>query len=282
MTHHGARTIGFVGLGNLGLPIAAAAAGAGLDVIGYDVRADRVRAATRNGVAGARQPEEVASCDLVALAVLDDVQVRDVVDQLLPRLRAGSLVVVHSTVLPDTVRTLGDQAAAAGVGLLDVPVSGGDVAAREGRLTLMVGGEDRWAEVASPYFDAVGAKVCRLGPLGAGAAAKLASQLMTFVNQLAALEAMKLARHYGIDESQVVDVASASTSDSWIIRNWGFFDRIYAAYEASGTPPRYRPWSKDLWDVVAVARQADLSLPLVGLAAQLSTPMFAERGTASS
>jgi 3-hydroxyisobutyrate dehydrogenase len=66
----------------------------------------------------------------------------------------------------------------------------------------------------------------------------------------------------------VLEAVSTSTGDSWITRNWGFFDRVAAAYDEAGTPVRNRPWSKDLWDVVAAARESDVQVPLAGLLAQ--------------
>nr|WP_273482734.1 NAD-binding protein [Kribbella italica] len=81
-------------------------------------------------------------------------------------------------------------------------------------------------------------------------------------------EALELAGAYGVPEQTVLDAVSTSTGDSWITRNWGFFDRVAKAYDDAGTPVRNRPWSKDLWDVVAAARESDVQVPLAGLLAQ--------------
>jgi 3-hydroxyisobutyrate dehydrogenase len=269
--------IGFVGLGNLGLPMAATACRAGFDVAGFDLRAEALAELDRVGGTPVDSIEALADRDVVALAVLDDAQVSEVVELLVEHLDHGSVVVVHSTVLPETVRSLARRTAAEGIHLLDVPVSGGDIAARKGTLTLMIGGSPDTVGTVRPYLEAVGENLCELGPLGAGAAGKLANQMMTFLNQLGAMEAMKLAAVYDVDEEQVMQLASTSTSDSWIIRNWGFFDRIHDEYERGGTPLKLRPWAKDLWDVMILARENELSLPLSALAAQLSLPMFAER-----
>jgi hypothetical protein len=80
-----------------------------------------------------------------------------------------------------------------------------------------------------------------------------------------------------ISEEVVCEAAQRGTGDSWIVRNWGFFDDLMREYDRTGTPERYRPWSKDLWDVTAVSRHTGLSLPMAGLASQLSTPAFQER-----
>lgn len=271
------ETIGFVGLGNLGLPMAETAARSGFAVRGWDVSEDRRAAARDLGVDAAGDLAATADCDLLAVAVVDDTQVVDVVEQLASTLAPGTVVAVHSTVLPDTVQELGNVLGARDVGVLDAPVSGGDIAAREGSLTVILGADERWADVGRPYLEAVSTSIVHLGGLGSGSAGKLANQLMTFVNQLGAMEAMRFARAHGVDEERVVEFSRTSTSDSWILRNWGFFDRIHQTYEDGGTPPTGRPWSKDLWHVLEVARESGLDMPLAALASQLALPMFATR-----
>ncbi len=275
------RRVGFVGLGNIGQPMALALVEGGFDVTVLDVREDATRPCAQAGARVASSPREVAEdCDVVAIAVVDDAQVESVVaggDGLLATARAGSLVVLHSTLLPATVLSLSEQAAAAGVALVDAPVSGGDTAAREGALTVMVGGDEADVERCRPLFDTIGEHTLVMGPVGAGAATKLAQQLMIYCNQLAALEAMRLATAHGIDEDQLARLARLSTADSWVIRNWGFFDRLMREHPQAGSDDLYRFFSKDLFDVVVTAREDGLSLPLAGVASQLVTPAFKER-----
>ena len=89
-----------------------------------------------------------------------------------------------------------------------------------------------------------------------------------FANLAGAQEALDLAAAYDVPQDVVLDAVSSSTGESWITRNWGFFDDVAAAYDGSGTPVRDRPWSKDLWDVVAAARERDVRVPVAGLLAQ--------------
>ena len=98
---------------------------------------------------------------------------------------------------------------------------------------------------------------------------KLANQLMMFAALAGAHEALDLAKAYDVDPATVLKVAGTSTGDSWVARNWGFFDQVAAAYDAAGVPVAYRPWSKDLWEIVAAARTADVQLPVAGLLAQV-------------
>jgi 3-hydroxyisobutyrate dehydrogenase len=117
-------------------------------------------------------------------------------------------------------------------------------------------------------LDTVGSRVRHLGPAGAGAATKLANQLMMFASLAGTHEALELAAAHGVAPAEVLDAVGDSTGDSWVTRHWGFFDEVAAAYRRAGTPVSERPWSKDLWEVTAAARAADLRLPLAGLLAQ--------------
>jgi 3-hydroxyisobutyrate dehydrogenase len=190
----------------------------------------------------------------------------------------GTTILIHSTIFPSTVAALAEEAAERDVHVLDAPISGGDEAARDGRLAVMVGGDADAVAAAAPVLHSFGAQVFHVGPNGSGLGAKFANQLMTFANQTAALEAIELAAAFGVDEEQVIEVARAGTADSWCLRNWGFFDRVARSYTEAGTPPRNRPWRKDLWDVVTVARELDLSLPLAGLVSQVAAPRIDARG----
>lgn len=273
-------TVGFVGVGNIGRPMALRLSDAGFTVHVHDVNDDAVQACVAEGAHAAGSIAELTQAsDVVAVAVLDDDQVTAVLTGdggVLDAADDGMTVLIHSTILPWTAQVLAQRAAERGVHLLDAPVSGGAAVARRGELSLMIGGDAEHLEGCHAVLDAEGTPA-HLGPVGAGCAGKLANQLMTFCNQLGALEAMKLARAYDIPEQAICEVVQRGTADSWIVRNWGFFDDLMHEYDRTGTPEHYRPWAKDLWDVTAVARHADLSLPMAGLAAQLATRAFNDR-----
>ncbi|MFI5695035.1 NAD(P)-dependent oxidoreductase [Kribbella sp. NPDC051586] len=275
------QPVGFAGLGNLGHPMAQSLLRSGWRLTVYD------RDATRAGDLDAQVAEDVAALAhsrVICLAVPDDRAVTEIVEELAPRLAAGSVFLVHSTVLPATAKRLALQAESHRVGLLDVPVSGGAERALTGSLTVMAGGRADVLDQARPVLDAVADTVLHVGPSGAGAAVKLANQLMMFANLAGAHEALALAAAYDVPPETVLNAVSTSTGDSWITRNWGFFDRVAGAYDAGGTPVRDRPWSKDLWDVVAAARDCDLPVPLAGLLAQHlaeQVEAHARKGTAS-
>ncbi|WP_062207144.1 NAD(P)-dependent oxidoreductase [Streptomyces sp. NBRC 109706] len=269
MTLHREHTrVGFVGLGNLGLPMAEALAADGWRLAVHDVSPARAIPAGSERVADSA---ELTDCQALCLAVPDDAAVAGLLTGehgLLARLAPGAVVLVHSTVLPATARELAAEAERAGVGLLDAPVSGGAERAALGELSVMVGGPADVLEKARPLLDSVGNDIRHVGPAGAGAAVKLANQLMMFAALAGAHEALELAAAHDVAEDAVLAVVAGGTGDSWVARNWGFFDRVADAYDAGGTPVRERPWSKDLWEVTAAARAAGVDVPLAGLLAQ--------------
>jgi 3-hydroxyisobutyrate dehydrogenase-like beta-hydroxyacid dehydrogenase len=262
--------VGFVGLGNIGQPMTRALLRAGFDVAVLDAVPEKAEPCVADGARAVTRPEDLADCAVVALAVPDDEAVEGVLcaSGLIGALADEAIVIVHSTILPGTARRLAGVAEERAIGLLDAPVSGGAERALAGELTVMVGGEEAVLERARPVLEAVGSDVRHVGPSGAGSAVKLANQLMMLSALAGAHEALDLARAYDVDERVVLDAVATSTGDSWVARNWGFFDDVARAYDEGGTPVRERPWSKDLWDVVAAARAAEVAVPVAGLLAQ--------------
>lgn len=281
MTAPATGTAGMIGLGNIGQPMALTLLRSGFSVVVHDVRQEPTEPCREAGARVASWPREVAEkCDVVGVAVVDDAQLREVVlgqDGLLAASRSGLVIVVHSTVLPGTVQDLAERAAEHGCALVDAPVSGGDMGAREGTLTVMVGGNSGDIARCRPYLEAIGRRIDIMGEISAGAATKLALQLMTYCNQLAALEAVRLAAASGIDEAALMDLAGFTTADSWMVRNWGFFDRLMREHRLAGTEEMYRFFGKDLFDVVLAAREANVSVPVAAVAGQSLAGSFKER-----
>jgi 3-hydroxyisobutyrate dehydrogenase len=265
-------SIGFAGLGNIGRPMAASLLRAGWSLTVLDTSVDKAKALEAHGARVADSPADLADCDTLVLVVPDDAAVQSLLegpDGWLEVGGTGRTVVVHSTIMPETAARLAGVAADRGVAFLDAPVSGGADRADAGDLTIMVGADTEALEQARPLLETLGSQVLHVGPAGAGAATKLANQLMMLSALAGAMEALDLAAAHGVAEETVLRSVATSTGDSWVTRNWGFFDRIAAAYDAGGTPPRERPWSKDLFEVVAAARAVDVRVPVAGLLAQV-------------
>jgi 3-hydroxyisobutyrate dehydrogenase len=191
---------GFVGLGNIGKPMALrlAAWPGGLTV--YDVVAEATKEAERAGARVATSVAELASgCDVVCVMVNTDDQVRDVMGEILGAARPGTTIAVHSTISPDLPPRLEDLAGRHDLLFVDAPVSGGAMGAADGTLAIMVGGSaPAYAAVREP-FALMGSEVVHCGPAGNGTAAKLARNLLHFVAFTATGEALRLAEAAGID-----------------------------------------------------------------------------------
>ncbi|OZM80223.1 NAD(P)-dependent oxidoreductase [Pseudonocardia sp. MH-G8] len=261
-------SVGLVGLGNLGLPLATTLVRAGWDLAVLDAHAERAEPVVALGATAVPDVAALADRDVLVLAVPDDAAVEQVLQGYLALHRPGRVVVVHSTVLPQTATRLASVAAAHGVDLLDAPVSGGAERAGTGTLTVLAGADPAVLERVRPLLDAVGDPVLHVGPVGAGAAAKLANQLTMFANLAGVYEAIDFAAAHGVATDALLTALETSLGDSWIARNLGFWDRTAAAYDESGTPVAARPWSKDLAEVVQAARAAEVPVPLAGWLAQ--------------
>ena len=185
---------GVVGLGDIGRGVAGSLQAAGVDLTVCDVRPE----ATEPFDKVAATPGELAAhCEVVVIAVVNDEQVRSVVADLLTGARAGTTIVIVSTVSTATVAEMA-EVAGPDVAVLDCGVSGGPGAAAEGQLVCMVGGDEAAVDRVRPVLDVLGSLVLHMGPLGAGLSAKLARNLVQYGSWLAAYEAQTLAEAAGI------------------------------------------------------------------------------------
>ncbi len=197
------ESVGFIGLGQLGGPMAARLTGWPGGLIVHDARADAMSPLAEAGAYAARSVAEVASAaGLICVMVRDDDQVRDVV-RAVAAARADAaappLIAIHSTIGPDTAPELADELRPAGIEVIDAPVSGGAMGANDGRLAVMVGGSRDAYERCKAPFGCFADLIMHMGPVGAGTRAKLARNLLHFVAFTAAAEAQRLAEAAGLD-----------------------------------------------------------------------------------
>jgi 3-hydroxyisobutyrate dehydrogenase-like beta-hydroxyacid dehydrogenase len=282
-------TVGFVGLGNIGKPMAlrlASQVGAGVgdgaghgigDVVVFDVMPGPVAELVAAGARAAASVAELAvGADVICVMVRDDDQVRDVLGEILGVAGDRQTVVIHSTVSPLTPAELEAVAAKHGVKVLDAPVSGGSMGASAGSLAIMVGGSDAAFAAARPALDAMGSQVVHAGPIGAGTKFKLARNLMHFVAFTAATEAQRLAEAAGLDLvalGAVVRHTDAITGGPGAIMHrdttapiaqddfwFGVFDHVTALGE------------KDLGFAIDLAHELGVDVPLAELALDRLAP----------
>jgi 3-hydroxyisobutyrate dehydrogenase len=260
--------IGFIGLGNMGAPMAANLAGAGHEVLGFDVADVAVAGVTRAPSAAA-----AAEGAAVVITMLPNGEIlRRVAGEVIPAMAEGAVFLDCSTVDVASARAAAAEAREAGVRPLDAPVSGGVGGATAGTLTFMVGGEAEAFETARPLFDVMGRKAVHCGPSGNGQAAKICNNMILGATMIATCEAFALADKLGLDRQAMFDVVSTSSGYSWSMN---------AYCPAPGIGPQspadngYRPgfaadlMLKDLRLSQQAAEEADADTPMGRLAADL-------------
>ncbi len=203
--------IGFIGLGNMGGPMAANLAKAGHEVTGFDMADVSI-----DGVTMAASAEETATGRDVVITMLPNGQIlRAVADQVIPVMQRGAVLLDCSTVDVESARAVATQAQSAGLLALDAPVSGGVGGAQAGTLTFMVGGDEAGFNIAKELFDIMGNKAVHCGPSGNGQAAKICNNMILGATMIVTCEAFALADKLGLDRQAMFDVVSTSSGYSW-------------------------------------------------------------------
>lgn len=205
------QNIGFIGLGNMGAPMAANLAKAGHNVRGFDVAGT-----TAEGVAVADDiASAVTGADVVITMLPNGAILRDVAAQAIGHMRTGAVFIDCSTVDVESARNAAEAAEKAGLMWVDAPVSGGIGGAAGGTLTFMAGGSEAAFAAASPLFDIMGQKTVHCGDAGAGQAAKICNNMILGATMIATCEAFALADKLGLDRQKMFDVVSTSSGYSW-------------------------------------------------------------------
>jgi 3-hydroxyisobutyrate dehydrogenase-like beta-hydroxyacid dehydrogenase len=191
--------LGYIGLGNMGAPMAKRLIDWPGGVTVFDVRAEAMTPLAEAGATLADSVADVATADIISVTVLNDEQVREVVGELAAHAKPGTVIAIHSTISPDTAVELAAELKPQGIHVVDAPVSGGGGAAEKGELATMVGAEREVYERIKPTFKQWASMVVHAGEPGAGTRMKLARNMLTFTSYAAACEAMKLAEASGLD-----------------------------------------------------------------------------------
>ena len=207
------KRVAFLGIGNMGWPMAANLVKAGFDVTVADVvpgRADAFAAET-GGKAAASPAEAAKGVDCVITIVPTSKQVAEAVEAVGPSLAAGMLVIDMTSGQPGRTREIAAGLAAKGVAMIDCPVSGGVPRAKTGQLAIMAGGEEADLDRADAVLKAMGTSIHRCGPIGAGQAMKALNNLVSAGGYLIGIEALLIGQRFGLDPAKMVDVLNAST-----------------------------------------------------------------------
>jgi len=217
--------IGFIGLGIMGAGMAANLLEKGHDVVVWNRTASRMDPLVSAGATPASSPADVGRrCPIVMMCVSDTPDVDAVLHGehgLLAGLSEGSLVVDHSTISPGATIAFAAEVAAIGAAWIDAPVSGGSEGAKNGTLSIMVGGDAADVERARSVMDAFGTTITHVGPVGDGQKVKIVNQILVVVNQLAVSEALLFAQAAGLDLEATLNAVKGGAAGSWMLANRG-------------------------------------------------------------
>lgn len=276
--------VGFIGLGNQGLPIAAHLAPAGFETTVYDIAEAPVQELVGGGAKAAGSPREVGvNAELVGICVPEDSHVIDVVlgeDGLLEGMKAGGVILIHSTVLPETAAKIAAAASEQDVAVLDACVTGGQARAQTKQITYLIGGSDAAVEKSRPYFEATSeVPIVHAGELGNGAKLKLCINLITYIQWSAAFESMALARAIGLPQ-EILEAAGRSNGQltDMMISYLGGHKLPEEARKSEGFQTLMRKHmkiaEKDLAWALQLAREAGVALPVGSLVSQSMARLY--------
>lgn len=263
-----ACTVGFIGLGIMGRPMALNLIKAGYPLRVYGRRKESMAPLVSAGAEACASPAEAARTSGIIFVMVSDT--RDVEQVILGRegvidgAAFGSVVVDMSTISPPATRTMAEKLAGAGVEMLDAPVSGGEAGAVNGVLSLMVGGKPEVFARVRPLFDCLGKNIVHVGPSGAGQATKCCNQITVSATIEGVAEAMVFARKNGVDPARVREALLGGFANSRILENHG--KRMIDGDFQPGFKVSLH--QKDLRIVLETAHQMGLALPCTALVAQ--------------
>jgi 2-hydroxy-3-oxopropionate reductase len=264
------ESIGFIGLGIMGRPMALNLLRAGYSLVVHNRTRAKEKELVSEGARAADSPREVASqCDVLITMLPDSPHVEQVYlggdDGVIAGARSGQLLIDMSSIAPAVARAVCDAAREVGADALDAPVSGGDVGAREGTLSIMVGGSDDAFKRAGPLFDVLGKTVVHMGEAGAGQTAKACNQILVAVTIEAVSEALVLASKAGVDPDRLIEVLSGGLAGNKVmeVRRRNFLEHDF-------TPGfKLELHHKDLGIALRTARELGVYVPTTAIVDQM-------------
>ena len=268
-----AERVGFIGLGIMGGPMARNLMEAGYELTVHNRSPEKAEELGEAGATVAATPGETAeNSDVVITMLPDSPQVREVVageDSVLEGISQGSLVVDMSTISPVVTEELAEAVKQKGASMLDAPVSGGDVGAIEGTLSIMVGAEEADFERAKPLFEAMGTTITHVGPVGAGQVTKAANQIVVALTIEAVSEALVLGSRGGVSPEKILEVLSGGLAGNKVmeVKREKFLSHTFE--------PGFRSelHHKDLGIALAAGREYGVVLPVTAIVDQMLLSM---------
>lgn len=266
--------IGYIGLGIMGKSMARNIMKAGYPVVVHNRSRQSVKELAAEGAIEAHSPAEVAGqVDIVFTNLPDSPDVELVAlgaDGIVEGAHAGLIYIDNSTIKPATARSVGGALSKKGITMLDAPVSGGDVGALNGTLTIMVGGPEEALQKALPVLEALGKTITHVGALGDGQIAKAANQIMVAAQMVAMGELLVLAQKAGADPEKVVEAIRGGAAGCWTLDNKP--QRLFAGNREPGFKAYMQ--AKDLGIVMDTAREYGIPLPSAAVHTQLFNAML--------
>jgi 3-hydroxyisobutyrate dehydrogenase len=256
------KKIGFIGLGLMGSGMSMNLVKAGFPVTVWNRTASKMRPLLEAGAKGAETPKEVAeNSEVVISIVTDSKDVEEVIlgpSGAIQGAKTGAVVIDMSTISPSVTRRIAEELDKNGVKMLDAPVSGGAIGARDGTLSIMVGGEDDTFRECLPIFEAMGRTITHVGGNGMGQTVKLVNQILVGTTMLGVAEALMFAKKSGVDLEKCHAAVSGGAAGSWQLTNNGA--RLLKGDYEPGF--KVKDYLKDLRLIMEAA--ADANMPLVG------------------
>jgi|tagenome__1003787_1003787.scaffolds.fasta_scaffold20859032_2 2-hydroxy-3-oxopropionate reductase len=247
--------VGYIGVGRIGTPMAVNVLKK-FPLMVCDLRQEALDEFAKLGAKTTKSPKEVGEfADIIELSVRDDDEVRAVVfgdNGILAGAKKGTIIVIHSTIDPETAVEISDITEKQGVGVVDAPISGGREGARAQTLLYMVGGKEEYFERCKPVFATSGTTIVHMGPLGAGSKTRIVHHVMLALNRFSADEGMKLAQGLGLDIAAVSKAVHGGEAQSHVI------DRYLEKYRDMNTSGQYRIAG------IAMRMGYEMGIPMIG------------------
>ncbi|CCD16755.1 unnamed protein product [Trypanosoma congolense IL3000] len=267
--------VGYIGLGLMGKSMAANILKAGFPLVVFNRTRSKAKELADRGAQEASSPAELAAAvDVVFTNLSDSCDVYEIVfgkDGVYSGIRPGAIFVDNSTIKPSTAREIAERMwKEKGVRCLDAPVSGGDIGARDGTLSIMVGGDTAALEKVLPVLQAMGKKITHVGDVGAGQVCKAANQIMVAAQMVAMAEMMVFSEKCGVDSEKVIEAVKGGAAQCWTLDVKP--QRLFAGNREPGFKAALQ--SKDLSIVMDSAKEFGVPMPSTAVNAQLYQSML--------